>query len=127
MNNRIDFDIFDFCLMVESCIPPTSDRRIEVWKRVIDDYYHKLTKRERGQLYGFICANEIYKYGVETGNEMCLLFQARFTTESVEVVTMINGVQEVCDAIYSNGFYYYSSNRKINPGFVIEVREKSNN
>jgi hypothetical protein len=122
MNNRIDFDFFEFCLMVENCIPPTTDKRTDVWKRVIDVYYHRLTKTERKSLYNFINANEIFQYELNNGNELCHLFKGRFNEKPMEVVTMINGVQEVCEAISCNGEWYYSSNRKINTGQIIEIR-----
>lgn len=71
-------DFFEFCFLVEACIPPRPIARAMFWNKVIDQYHAQLTADQRKQLFDWISKCESFQKGIWERNEQCLLFHARF-------------------------------------------------
>ena len=119
-----DIDFFEFSFLVESCIPPSPIARAYFWQNVIDKYYYVLTKNERERLYEWINRHYSMESGVKSGNEDCLLFNARFDKDNQYLVsTLLDGENKETEAFLLNGSYYTSKNRFINEKYITKVEK----
>ena len=126
MENRFDIDFFEFSFLVEACIPPRPIARSMFWDRVINVYYHRLTKDERSRLYEWINKNWSFQRGLEEKNEACLLFNARYNPENQYLVeTEFEGKVETHECFLYNDRYYTKIDTSIQEKYITLVSKMS--
>ena len=117
-------DFFEFSFLVEACIPPRPIARSMFWDKVINKYYHQLTKEERKRLYGWIDMNLVFQDGIEKGNEDCLLFKARFDPDNQYLVhTKYEGKEETHECFLYNERFHTSSTTSIIEIYIIKIEK----
>ena len=123
---RFAIDFFEFCFLVEACIPPRPIARSMFWEKVIDKHFYKMTQEERERLYEWVCKNYTYQEGIKNKNEDCLLFQARFSPDNqVVITTNFNGKEETHEAFVFGTRYYISSRRSIQEEYIVDVKHNN--
>lgn len=124
--NRFQIDFFEFCFLVEACIPPRPIARSMFWEKVIDKHFYEMTQEERDRLYEWVCKNYTYQDGIKNKNEDCLLFQARFSPENqVVITTNYNGKEETHEAFVWGTRYYVSSRKSIREEYIVDVKHSN--
>lgn len=124
---RFQIDFFEFCFLVEACIPPRPIARSMFWEKVIDKYFYEMTQEERERLYEWVCKNYTYQEGIKNKNEDCLLFQARFSPDNqVNITTNYNGKEETHEAFVWGTRYYISSRKSIQEEYIVSVNSNKN-
>lgn len=115
--DKFDIDFFEFCFLVEACIPPRPIARSMFWNKVIDKYHDLMTKDERKRLYDWIIKCD----GFNKNNDDCCLFEARFNPNNQYRVTVnYNGIEEKIMAFKFKGLFYISKNTNINQEFIVD-------
>jgi len=77
-DNRFSISFFELAFLAEACIAPAPIARSMFFESISEKYYHILTKEERSHLFDWIGRSYSFKHGIESKDEECLLFQARF-------------------------------------------------
>lgn len=123
---KITIDFFEFAFLVEACIPPRPIARTMFWHRVIDSIYYQLTPEERAKLYDWIFKSPNFTDSIESGNEDCEIFEARYNpNNSWDVITNFNGkVEVVKDAFWYKGRYHTGMSTSIVKDYITEVKDR---
>jgi len=122
IKNRFNIDFFEFCALVEACIPDSPIMRAMFWDKVIDLYYHELTVNERSRLYSWINRNPSFQYSLEKNNEGCIIFNARYNPDNqYKVTTNYIGEIKVNDCFKLNDRYYLSKTVSINEDYITNI------
>lgn len=121
--SEFKIDFFEFCFLVEACIPPRPIARAMFWNRVIDEEFYKMTPNERDRLYVWLNRNDRYKEAVEK-NEDAKIFDLRFDRSNNYIIeTNFNGKKEKYEAFKMKNRYYIKSNTWIEKEFIKSVKE----
>lgn len=123
MENRFNIDFFEFAFLVEACIPPRPIARASFWDDVINKHYHVLTENERERLFDWI--NRCYgmEHGLETQNEDCLLFNARFDPNNqYKVKTQYRGEESEIDCFKWKNKYHISKTTSIDENYILDIK-----
>lgn len=111
-------DFFDFCFLVEACIPPRPIARTYFWYRVIDTYYHQMTEEERARLLDWISKHPSFN----KENEDVLMFYDRFSEETQYTVETLNGKStNKTHCFLHNGKYHTSRNSWICEKYITNI------
>jgi len=121
MGNRFNIDFFEFCFLVEVCIPTAPIARTVFFQKVIDVYYHEMTQEERDRLYNWLNDNRSFQNGIDLQNELCLKFNARFDKDNQYLVDTLYG-QYQCFKF--NGKYMIDTIRWIVEKSIIEIEKQ---
>lgn len=120
--NRFDIDFIEFSFLVCATIPPRPIARTMFWHRVIDQYYHSLTKRERADLFEWVTREYAFENGMENKNEDCELFYSRYNPDNQYLVkTLFKGKEEEVKCFKHKDRYHTSRNTSINEDFIKEI------
>lgn len=115
-----EIDFFELAFLVEACIPPVPIARFLLWEKVIDTYYHKMSRRQKNELFTWITTNKKFK----KENEHCRLFYARFNPNNQwSVLAFHNGKVGVHDCFKMDDEYYTSPTRKISEEYIKSVNK----
>ena len=119
---KIDF--FEFCFLVEACIPPRPIARSMFWDHVIDFYYHQMEQSERTNLYEWITK----KYGFDPEeNYQCKIFERRFNPDNqYRVTTKKDEKEEVHETFKVDNTYHIYINTFIIPENIIHIEKIEN-
>jgi hypothetical protein len=94
------------------------------FQRVIDKYYYVLTQDERDRLFEWINRSYSFESGLETKDESCLLFNARFDKNNQFIVsTFFGGKEGKTEAFLFEGKYHTSKNTTINEDYITKVEK----
>jgi len=120
VKNKFDIDFFEFCFLVEACIPPTPIARAMFWEEVMNKHYKTLSENERARLYEWVNRHPSMQHGLEKGNEDCMFFNARFNPDNqYKIHTNYN--DEVHDAFKWGERYYVAKDRSIEDKYITDV------
>lgn len=120
--NRFDIDFIEFSFLVCSAIPPRPIARTIFWHRVIDQYYHILTKRERADLFEWVTREYAFENGMENKNEDCELFYARYNPDNQYLIkTLFKGKEGESECFKYKDRYHTSRSTSINEDFIKEI------
>lgn len=121
---RFEIDYFEFCFLVEACIPPRPIARAYFWQKVIDKYYYELTQNERDRLFEWVNRHTSMEEGIKNNNEDCLLFNARYDKNNQYLVHYkYNGVEDVKEAFLWKKDYYIAKNTLINNDYIVKIEK----
>lgn len=119
-----DIDFFEFAFLVEACSGRQPIARSMFFQRVIDKYYYVLTQDERDRLFEWINRSYSFESGLETKDENCLLFNARFDKNNQFLVsTFFGGKENKTEAFLLDGRYHTSKTTSINEAYIIKVEK----
>lgn len=123
IKNRFNIDFFEFCFLVEACIPQCPIARAMFWDDVINKHYHVLTQNERNRLFEWINRDHRMQDSLENGNEDCQLFNARFDPNNQYnvITTYRDGVSSSHECFKWQDRYHISKNQSICDEFINEV------
>jgi hypothetical protein len=111
----ITIDFFEFCFLVEACVPPRPIARTMFWHKAINTHYHALSPDERAHLHDWMQKDYSYQKGLKEGNEDVLWFEARYNPDNQYIVEA-DGKERECflrDGKYCLGIYYWISPKHI--------------
>ena len=124
--NRFNIDFFEFSFLVEACIPPRPIARAMFWDDVINKHYHVLTENERERLFEWVNRCPGMEHGLESNNEDCLLFNARFDKENqYKVRCQYHGEEKTVECFKWNNRYHISKTQSILEEYIIEATKVS--
>jgi len=124
MKNRFNIDFFEFCFLVEACIPPAPIARTMFFQKVIDIYYHEMTKEERRDLYKWLNDNHSFQNSLKMNDELCFKFNARFDNDNeYEVNGEKDGIIDGMNCFKFCGKYWINSTTNINEEYIIEINK----
>ena len=119
-----DIDFIEFAFLVEACSGRQPIARSMFFQRVIDKYYYVLTQNERDRLFEWINRSYSFESGLETKDENCLLFNARFDKNNQFIVsTFFGGKENKTEAFLLDGKYHTSKNTTINEDYITKVEK----
>ena len=119
-----DIDFIEFAFLVEACSGRQPIARSMFFQRVIDKYYYVLTQDERDRLFEWINRSYSFESGLETKDENCLLFNARFDKNNQFIVsTFFGGKENKTEAFLLDGKYHTSKNTTINEEYITNVEK----
>ena len=119
-----DIDFIEFAFLVEACSGRQPIARSMFFQRVIDKYYYVLTQNERDRLFEWINRSYSFESGLETKDENCLLFNARFDKNNQFIVsTFFGGKENKTEAFLLDGKYHTSKNTTINEEYITNVEK----
>ena len=119
-----DIDFIEFSFLVEACSGRQPIARSMFFQRVIDKYYYVLTQDERDRLFEWINRSYSFESGLETKDESCLLFNARFDKNNQFIVsTFFGGKENKTEAFLLDGKYHTSKNTTINEDYITKVEK----
>ena len=119
-----DIDFIEFAFLVEACSGRQPIARSMFFQRVIDKYYYVLTQDERDRLFEWINRSYSFESGLETKDENCLLFNARFDKNNQFIVsTFFGGKENKTEAFLLDGKYHTSKNTTINEDYITKVEK----
>ena len=119
-----DIDFIEFAFLVEACSGRQPIARSMFFQRVIDKYYYVLTQDERDRLFEWINRSYSFESGLETKDENCLLFNARFDKNNQFLVsTFFGGKENKTEAFLLDGKYHTSKNTTINEDYITKVEK----
>ena len=119
-----DIDFIEFAFLVEACSGRQPIARSMFFQRVIDKYYYVLTQDERDRLFEWINRSYSFESGLETKDESCLLFNARFDKNNQFIVsTFFGGKENKTEAFLLDGKYHTSKNTTINEEYITNVEK----
>ena len=119
-----DIDFIEFAFLVEACSGRQPIARSMFFQRVIDKYYYVLTQDERDLLFEWINRSYSFESGLETKDENCLLFNARFDKNNQFIVsTFFGGKENKTEAFLLDGKYHTSKNTTINEEYITNVEK----
>ena len=117
--NRFNIDFFEFSFLVEACIPPAPIARAMFFRKVINEHYHVLTERERGDLYEWVKRTINFN---EPVNEMVQTFLDRYNPYNQYLVTTeCNGKVEQTNTFFRNEKYYTGYNQWIADEYITNI------
>ena len=119
---KFNIGFFEFCFLVEACIPPRPIARTAFWHEVIDHYYHIMTLDERERLFDWISKNP--QFNLE--NSDIRAFNDRYDKSNQYVVETVTGVinKQHHDAFLHQGDYHTGLNKMLNPKYITNVKRK---
>ena len=125
MAEKFEIDFFELSFLAEACIPPRPIARSMFWGRMINDYYHQMSKTQRSSIYKWMNRNSHYQEQKEKGNEDVLIFDARYNPDNQYV---ISAEGKKSDAFLYNGKYYIenypgSKATYIAPEFITDIKK----
>ena len=119
-----DIDFIEFAFLVEACSGRQPIARSMFFQRVIDKYYYVLTQNERDRLFEWINRSYSFESGLETKDENCLLFNARFDKNNQFIVsTFFGGKENKTEAFLLDGRYHTSKTTSINEDYITKVEK----
>lgn len=119
-----DIDFFEFAFLVEATCGRQPIARSMFFQRVIDKYYYVLTQDERDRLFEWINRSYSFESGLETKDESCLLFNARFDKNNQFLVsTFFGGKENKTESFLLDGKYHTSKNTTINEEYITKVEK----
>ena len=119
-----DIDFFEFAFLVEATCGRQPIARSMFFQRVIDKYYYVLTQNERDRLFEWINRSYSFESGLETKDESCLLFNARFDKNNQFIVsTFFGGKENKTESFLLDGKYHTSKNTTINEDYITKVEK----
>ena len=119
-----DIDFFEFAFLVEATCGRQPIARSMFFQRVIDKYYYVLTQNERDRLFEWINRSYSFESGLETKDESCLLFNARFDKNNQFLVsTFFGGKENKTEAFLLDGKYHTSKNTTIIEEYITKVEK----
>ena len=119
-----DIDFIEFAFLVEACSGRQPIARSMFFQRVIDKYYYVLTQDERDRLFEWINRSYSFESGLETKDENCLLFNARFDKNNQFLVsTFFGGKENKTEAFLLDGRYHTSKTTSINEDYITKVEK----
>ena len=119
-----DIDFIEFAFLVEACSGRQPIARSMFFQRVIDKYYYVLTQDERDRLFEWINRSYSFESGLETKDESCLLFNARFDKNNQFLVsTFYVGKENKTESFLLDGKYHTSKNTTINEDYITKVEK----
>jgi hypothetical protein len=125
--NRFKIDFFEFCFLVEACIPPRPIARAMFWENLINTHYHVLTPNERKRLFEWINRNDTFQYRLPD-NEDCQLFNARFNPDNQYLLrTYYQDHEEFFMAFKWKNKYHISKTQSVNEEYILEVTKTTDN
>ena len=124
--NRFNIDFFEFAFLVEACIPPRPIARAMFWDDVINKHYHVLTENERERLFKWVNRCSGMEHGLESNNEDCHLFNARFDKENqYKVRCNFQGEERTEYCFKWKNRYHISKTQSLLEEYIIEVTKSS--
>jgi len=124
MPPRFDIDFFEFSFLTEACYGRRPIARSMFFQDVVDKYYYVLTQSERDNLFEWLNRNHGFTSELESGEESCLLFNARFDKNNQYLLTTFFGEKE--DKIEAFKFgekYYTAKDTSINEYYVTKIEK----
>ena len=119
-----DIDFIEFAFLVEACSGRQPIARSMFFQRVIDKYYYVLTQNERDRLFEWINRSYSFESGLETKDENCLLFNARFDKNNQFIVsTFFNGEEKIYEAFKFEDKYYTKKDTFIAEEYITKVEK----
>ena len=119
-----DIDFIEFAFLVEACSGRQPIARSMFFQRVIDKYYYVLTQDERDRLFEWINRSYSFESGLETKDESCLLFNARFDKNNQFIVsTFFGGKENKTESFLLDGRYHTSKTTSINEDYITKVEK----
>jgi len=110
MTDKFTIDFFEFCFLVEVCIPPRPIARAMFFDNVSSVYYHQMNKNQRANLFEWVQKNPNF----DLANKDCLHFYDRFNPDNQYVVTTEWEGEEVGWETYKhNGQYHEDGSSSI--------------
>lgn len=126
---QTNLDQFDILHWMEGCAIG-SHLRQGIWERAIDEFFPKLTQRQRETIYtyakrdlsrNFTSFDGIPHYAADIFNQ----FLARYNpANQYRVTAEREGEKETSDAYKWKGKYYISSKVWISPDYITEIKHK---
>ncbi len=117
---KFEIDFFEFCFLVEACIPPRPIARSMFWDRVINEYYNDLTDGQRKKLFEWIQINPSF----DVKKEGCKWFYDRFNPDNQYTVTVAyNGEIGVYDTFRHDNGYFTKINTSITDDYIVKVEK----
>ena len=95
-----DIDFIEFAFLVEACSGRQPIARSMFFQRVIDKYYYVLTQDERDRLFEWINRSYSFESGLETKDESCLLFNARFDKNNQFIVSTFSAEKKIKQKLF---------------------------
>jgi hypothetical protein len=124
--NRFNIDFFEFSFLVEACIPPRPIARAMFWDDVINKHYHVLTENERERLFEWVNRCSGMEHSLESNNEDCHLFNARFDKENqYKVRCQYHGEEKTVECFKWNNRYHISKTQSLLEEYIIEATKVS--
>lgn len=118
---KFNIGFFEFCFLVEACIPPKPIARTAFWHEVIDHYYHIMTRDERSRLLDWIVKNPYF----DTENDDIAMFYDRYNEINQYIVTtVVDGVKEEFHCFLHFDRYCTGLNKFINSKYITNVKRK---
>ncbi len=119
---RFEIDFFEFCFLVEACIPPKPIARSMFFDNVSDKYYHIMTSDEREKLFNWIQLNPQFSLDKED----CRHFFARFNPDNQWLVgTEFEGEEKLYLTYVYNGEFHTTKSKSIVERYIISKRKIS--
>lgn len=116
--SNFTIDFFEFCFLVEACIPPRPIARAMFWNDVIEKHYHIMTPNERKKLFDWIQLNPSFNLEEED----CLWFYNRFNPNNQFLVTTLyNGETNSVETFKVGDRYYINKTTDIVQDYIIKV------
>ncbi len=124
--SEFKIDFFEFCFLVETCIPPRPIARSYFWGNLTDKYWSEMTENERIRLFEWIHLNPQYKDSLEKEEET-KIFNARFDPDNQYMVeTKFKNKKEKNRVFKYQDKYYTSRTTSINEEYIIKVEKITN-
>ena len=119
-----DIDFFEFSFLVEACAGDRPIARSMFFDKVIDKYYHVLSRDERNNLFEWINRSSSFKFDLERGCDSCLWFNARFDKNNQFLVyTLFNGEEKIYEAFKFEDKYYTKKDTFIAEEYITKVEK----
>jgi|SRR5699024_1558870 len=113
---KFEIDFFEFAFLVEACIPPVPIARSMFFDEVIDEYYFKLSDKQRLKLFNWIIKNDKF----DTKEEKCRIFYNRYSPFNQYELKDINNKKHKC--FKDDGKYKVKSNTWIDTESIKSVK-----
>ena len=120
--NRFNIDFIEFSFLVTACIPPTPIARSMFWEEVCGKYYKILTQEERNNLFEWVNREYSMQRGIESNNEYCLLFNARYDKNNQYIVsTDYKGLLQEIECFKWKDAYHTGKNTSIQEKYITKI------
>ena len=121
---KIDF--FELCFLAQTCIPPVPIARTVFWHKLIDEYYHQLSQRQRDELFNWMRDESKYQMSFADGNKDVKIFDARYDPNNQYLLTCVppkseDKPQEI-EAFYYNERHHTAINTTIIEDYIIDIK-----
>ena len=123
---KVEIDFFEYCFLLESCIPPKPIARTTFFIESINSHYDLMTDLERKNIYLWIkdAINKMFTKD-SSSDELIDMWLARYNPDNqYEVTTLFEDQENINSCFKYKDSYYTGKYNFINDLYIIKINKK---